>query len=488
MEWTARLRRLLADRRRTALVAAVLLAGMALVWLAGPWPSRASRGGDDAARTWVVKRTDVRSGVWALGDLASSRSVVVKNRLPGADGRILWIIEDGSEVKEGDVLVRLDSSGFESERTRLESESTGLKATIESARQARLGEAARAEQQNAAAASKVLAAKLRQRTVEQGEAAMEAGRLEGEFQKAQEEERRWNGYVEDLKKVAESGKSVAGELKSASEKLVELREKSALARKQLEAYRGFVLPAKLEEARAAVGEAEEERRRTEEAGKHAVARADSEVEKARAQMFAVDARMQDLKRIIADATIRAPGSGLVVLRENNVEGRARKPQVGDRVYQDFPLLELPDPSTMEVRARVRELDLESLRASRTGEVLVEAVPGEVYPAELKQVGALALRRDGEDEKYFNVSLALTRSDARLRPGMTARVFLLRGERRGVLAVPREYVASRGGGFVCQVRDSRGRLAERPIELGAEGRIVTEVRSGLREGDVVVAFR
>jgi HlyD family secretion protein len=488
MPWTARLRPLLAEHRRAAVAVAAGLVGAALLWLLGPWPTRASKGGEESARTWVVKRADVRSGVWAMGELAASRSLVVKNRLPGADGRILWIIEDGAEVKEGDVLVRLDSSGFEAELTRLESDYAGLKATIEAARQSRLGELSRAEQQNAAAASKVNAAKLRLRTAEQGEGAMEAGRLEGEFQKAQEEERRWTGYVEDLKGVEASGRNVAGELKSASDKLAELREKSALARKQLEAYRGFVLPAKLEEARAAIGDAEEDQRRTEETGRHAVLRADSEIEKARAQMFAVDARMQDLRKIIADATIRAPGSGLVVLRENHIEGRTRKAQIGDRVYQDFPILELPDPTTMEVRARVRELDLESLRASKAGEVLVEAVPNEVYPATLKQMGALALRKEGEEEKYFNVSLAITRSDTRLRPGMTARVFLLREERPGVLAIPREYIASRDGGFVCQVRSARGRITEKPVELGVEGRVLTEVRSGLREGDVVVAWR
>ena len=487
MPWTVRLRRLLAEHRGAALLAAALC-GAAAIWLMGPWPSRASRGGDDPGRTWVVKRMHVRSGVWALGELAASRSLVVKNRLPGADGRILWIVEDGAEVKEEDVLVRFDSSGFETELARLESESAGQKATVEAARQNRLSEQSRAEQQNASAASKVAGARLRQKTVEQGEGPMEERRLEGEFQKAQEEERRWNGYVEELTRVQESGRNVAGELKTASEKLVELREKSALAKKQLVGFREFVLPAKGEEARAAVGDAEEERRRTEETGRYLVARAVSEIEKVRAQANAVEARMRDLTQIIVDATIQAPASGLVVLRENFIEGRTRKPQAGDRVYQDFPLLELPDPSSMEVRARVRELDLESLRASRSGDVLVEAVPGEVYPAELKQVGALALKRDGEDEKYFNVSLALTRSDIRLRPGMTARVFLLRGERPGVLAIPREYIASRGGGFVCQVRDSRGRLTERPIELGAEGRVVTEVRSGLREGDVVVAFR
>lgn len=488
MPWTARLRPLLAEHRRAALAVAVCLLGVAALWLLGPWPTRAAKESEESARTWVVKRTDVRSGVWAMGELAASRSLVVKNRLPGADGRILWIIDDGAEVKEGDVLVRLDSSGFETELVRLESDYAGLKASVEAARQGRLGELARAEQQNAAATSKVSGARLRLKTVEQGEGAMEAGRLEGELQKALEEERRWTGYVEDLTRVQESGRNVSGELKSASEKLVELREKTALARKQLEAFRDFVFPAKLEEARAAIGDAEEERRRTEEAGQHAIARGDSEIAKAGAQIFAVDARMRDLRQIIGDATIRAPGSGLVVLRENSVEGRARKPQIGDRVYQDFPLLELPDPTTMEIRARVRELDMESLRASKAGEVLVEAVPGEVYPAELKQVGALALRREGEEEKYFNVSLALARSDLRLRPGMTARVFLLREERPGVLAVPREYIAGRGGGFVCQVRDARGRISEKPVELGVEGRILTEVRSGLREGDVVVAWR
>jgi HlyD family secretion protein len=488
MPWTARLRRLLADHRGAAFAATGILAGVAGVWLIGPGASRAERRAESSVQTWVVKRSDVRSGVWAMGELAASRSIVVKNRLPGADGRILWIVEDGTQVKEEDVLVRLDSSGFEAELTRLRAEFSGQKAVLEAARQSRLGEIARVEQQNAAAASKVSGAKLRLKTVEQGEGRMEEGRLEGEFQKAQEEEHRWQGYVEDLKRVEESGKNVAGELKSASGKLAELREKVALAKKQLEGFRDFVFPAKLEEARVAIGDAEEDRRRTEEAGKHAIAVADSEIEKVRAQTTAIESRIRDLERIVADATIRAPGSGLVVLRENNIEGHARKPQVGDRVYQDFPLLELPDPSAMEVRARVRELDLESLRASKAGEVLVEAVPGEVYPAELKQVGALALRKDGEEEKYFNVSLALTRSDARLRPGMTARVFLLREERPGVLAVPREYLARRDGGFVCQVRDARGRVTETPIEPGVEGRLLTEVRSGLKEGDVVVAWR
>ena len=143
MPWIARLGRLLAEHRGAALLS-VALSAAAGIWLIGPGPSRASRRGDETARTWVVKRADVKSGVWAMGDLASSRSVIVKNRLPGADGRILWIVDDGAEVKEGDVLVRLDSSGFEVELKRLESEFMSQKAMVEAARQTRLGEQSRA--------------------------------------------------------------------------------------------------------------------------------------------------------------------------------------------------------------------------------------------------------------------------------------------------------------------------------------------------------
>ena len=259
------------------------LVGIAALWLIGPWPSRASRGGEEPNRTWVVKQTDVRSGVWAMGELAASRSVVVKNRLPGADGRILWIVDDGVEVKEGDVLVRLDSSGFEAELARLraelvEPEGDGRGRTPEPARG---GDADRAAERRGS--FKGGRREPAQKTLEQGEGPMEEGKLQAELQKAQEEEKRWKGYVEDLTRVQESGRNVAGELKTASEKLSSFARRRRSRESSSKGSRSSSSPPGSRRRASASATRRRSAAGSEEAGRYAVGRADSEIEKARAQ-------------------------------------------------------------------------------------------------------------------------------------------------------------------------------------------------------------
>ncbi len=260
-----------------------------------------------------------------------------------------------------------------------------------------------------------------------------------------------------------------------------------LAQHQFEGYRDFVFPSKLQEGRQAIVEADADLVRTREAGGYSIGRANSDIEKAESQVHALENRVKELSQVIADATIRAPAPGLVVLRENHIEGRLRKPQVGDKIYQDFPLLELPDVSRMEVRARVREIDLEMLRPRQEVQAVVEAFPGKTYAGEVKTLGALALKKEGEDEKYFGVACLLKTADTSLRPGMTTRVFLVTELRRNVLAIPREFVLRRGKDCYCRLGRGSG-STERRIDIGLEGNQYTEVRAGLKENDVVLAWR
>lgn len=464
----------------------------ALALAAGTWGVFRAAGGDGPGATsgateWVVGPRDVRRTVVGLGELVASRSTVVKSRLPGADARILWLVEDGSEVREGDVLVRLDASGFETDLTRARADLEAARATAEAARQVRLAEEARVEQQVAAAAAKVETARLRQRSLEWGEGPIELRRLEAETAKAKEEEQRWVGYVADLEKIVASGLDVAGELRTARRKLDELAEKRRLSEQQLSSYRDYVHPTKKEEAALELADAEAELLRARRSAGFDVLKADSDVKKARALVELLEVRVAELERHVEDATLKAPGPGLVVLRENPIEGRERKPQVGDRVFQDLPLLELPDTSSMDVRARVREIDLERLRVGQGAEVVVEAFPAHRYKAELRSLGALAQRRDGKEERYFTVNLGLVGSDRRLRPGMTARVTIVVEEQRAVLAVPREALRSSPEGLVCVVR-SGGKLVARRVETGLVGDSLAEVRRGLSQGDVVVRGR
>ena len=56
-------------------------------------------------------------------------------------------------------------------------------------------------------------------------------------------------------------------------------------------------------------------------------------------------------------TITAPIAGIAVLRDEFRNGEKRKPMVGDTVWQNQPLLDLPDLSSMVVKTLVREVDL-----------------------------------------------------------------------------------------------------------------------------------
>ena len=53
----------------------------------------------------------------------------------GDKGKIIFIVEDGSHVKEGDVLVQLDPTPFEEEINRLSDEARNLKSAVEAEQQ-----------------------------------------------------------------------------------------------------------------------------------------------------------------------------------------------------------------------------------------------------------------------------------------------------------------------------------------------------------------
>ena len=93
----------------TLATAAILGLGLAAVSSSG---LLAQGSGGRRALTEKVRRADLVVSVAEDGNLESSHNVDVKCEIRGGS-TILWIIRDGTEVKTGDELVRLDSSFIE---------------------------------------------------------------------------------------------------------------------------------------------------------------------------------------------------------------------------------------------------------------------------------------------------------------------------------------------------------------------------------------
>jgi len=86
---------------------------------------------------------------------------------------------------------------------------------------------------------------------------------------------------------------------------------------------------------------------------------------------------------------------------------------------------------------------------------------------------------------YYVTVALPKSDPRLKSGMTAQVEVLTKEVPGVLAVPSAAVHTQNGTSVVTVLDPNGTQRTANVQVGATGDGKSQILNGLTEGQQVV---
>ncbi len=196
------------------------------------------------------------------------------------------------------------------------------------------------------------------------------------------------------------------------------------------------------------------------------------------------ARAELLRQQIDRCLVRSDSSGMVVYRELFFGNDRRKPQIGDEVWSNQPLIALPDFDRLTVETRIRESDLHAVRVGGAATVTVPAYPDVSLKGTIALVGALAesdATRAGT--KFFPVTVSLDTRDPRLRTGMTAEVDIITSTIANATVVPVQAifdVAGHPSVFVVQ----RGHPIVRPIVVAASNDREAAVSSGVAPGDVV----
>jgi membrane fusion protein (multidrug efflux system) len=174
---------------------------------------------------------------------------------------------------------------------------------------------------------------------------------------------------------------------------------------------------------------------------------------------------------LAKTRIVAPFAGIIGIR--NVS-------VGDYVKEGQDLVNLEDVSSLKADFRLPERYFARLKPGQTVEVTTDARPGEVFKATVDAIDPL-LDSTG---RAILVRARLPNREARLRPGMFARVRLIVGDRHDALVIPEEALVPAGSDqFVFRVVDGKAQRVK--IQIGARRNAKVEVIEGLKAGDVVV---
>ncbi|HEY6966616.1 MAG TPA: efflux RND transporter periplasmic adaptor subunit [Burkholderiales bacterium] len=173
------------------------------------------------------------------------------------------------------------------------------------------------------------------------------------------------------------------------------------------------------------------------------------------------------------ATITAPRDGVLI---------ARDVERGDVVQAGKVLMVLSPAGETQVVLQIDERNLSRLRLGQPALASADAYPQERMPAEVVYINPGVDAQRGTVE----VKLRIAHPPAYVKQDMTVSADIEVARSPGALAVPAEAVRDSAGAAPWVLVDRRGRAERRAVTLGLRGGGIVEIRSGLEEGDVVLA--
>jgi HlyD family secretion protein len=183
--------------------------------------------------------------------------------------------------------------------------------------------------------------------------------------------------------------------------------------------------------------------------------------------------MDQARTNIDNMRVPAPMEGLVAIERNDAtEGWRRTSlpdfRAGDQVQPGTPIAQVIDARETELTAKIGERDRSNIKIGQSAEVIFDALPGQVFRATVKTVGGVSQKEffSWDPNSKFDVFLQLPNPDARLRPGLTARIVILGDQRKDVLSIPRQALFMRDGKRVAYVESGKD-FAPREIKIQSE---------------------
>lgn len=200
--------------------------------------------------------------------------------------------------------------------------------------------------------------------------------------------------------------------------------------------------------------------------------AEAQIDLSKAQLAQAEARLQELKINLQNTTVTSPVDGFVGKR--NVDP-------GAMVSQNTPIASVVDISKLKMVVNVVEKDIRLVTVGDSGDVDVDAYPGEKFRGRIARVAPVL----DPATRTATMEIEIANDDKRLKPGMYARVSLIVEERKNTLVAPKNAVVdfeSKRGVWMPN-QDNRAKFV--PVQLGIEDTDRIEITGGLAEGDKIV---
>ena len=493
---------------RAAAWSLLLLAAFAAATL-GLRAARGLKASTDKFVFHTAKRGTLLITVTERGNLESQQNVKIFCEVDdiGGDGvegtAILEIVPNGTQVEQGDLLVRLDKAGH---LDRLDAQVLDTENASAVQLQSEISYEniqTQAQTLEEEAKLKVEIAKLQLQMFiheENGTNALEADAINREIDATENEilaakaslqliENEKKG-TEELFKLGYAGKSEVDKVR-----LDYLQAQSSLAAKintletqlaTLEKKTDFEYRMSKMQFKGDVNTAIRELEQTRRNNTAEIAKAKVALDAANRQLSKENERLERYREQLDNCEIFAEQSGMVAYATPSRSSRTSTVAEGALLRERQHILSLPDLTKMQVKTAVHESVQNKIHEGLPATIRIDAFPERAYTGTVKSVGVLPDQGSWHsgDTKMYETYVTIDESVEQIKPGMTAKVEIQIDRIEEVITVPVQAVTQKEKSTFVFV-ERNGRVVKQEVEVGETNEKFVVVKTGLGEDERVV---
>lgn len=470
-----------------AAIAGVVLIGIAVVAFNGSGQEAVSVGD---ASGFTVRRGPLTISVSESGTIQAREQIILKSEVEGRT-TILFLVDEGTRVEKGELLVELDSSQLIDERIEQEIRVQNAEASFIRARENLAVAKNQAESDIDRAELDLQFAKLDLKKYLEGEYQNRRKERESEITLAKEELQVAEEKLEWSERLFEKEYISRTELQVDQLSVEKRRLDLELSENRLHLLEDFEHPRNLAQLESDVRQAEMALERTNRKAKADVVQAEADLRARESEFNRQKDKLEKNGEQIEKTKIYAPANGLVIYATSAKSRHWRSSDEpldeGREVREREELIYLPTADAVNAEVKIHEASLEKIKAGLEVKVTVDALPGRMFTGEVAKIAPLPDAQMvwlNPDLKVYNTEIYLDGEGNNLRTGMSCRAEIIIEEYEDAVYIPVQAVIRVGGEPTVYVWDGRG-FASRGVEVGLDNNRMIRILGGLKEGEVVL---
>jgi HlyD family secretion protein len=440
--------------------------------------------------TFVVERKPLTISVTESGTIQAREQIILKNEVEGKT-TILTLVEEGTRVKKGDLLVELDASELIDARVDQQIRVQNAEASFIGAREnlAVVENQAKSDVDKATLALDFAKQDLRKYV--EGEYLNQRKEMESQITLAKEELQTAEEKLKWSQKLAEKEYISQTELQIDELSAHKNKLNLELAENNLRLLEDFTHPRNLAKLESDVNQAEMALERTNRKAKADVVQAEAELKAKESEFERQKDKLKKNEEQISKTKIYAPADGLVIYatsaKSRGFRGNEEPLVEGREVREQEELIYLPTATAVKAVVKIHETSLQKVKVGLPVVVTVDALPGKTFTGRVEKIAPLPDAQMvwmNPDLKVYNTEVYLEGEGDYLRTGMSCKAEIIIEKYEDVVQIPVQAVLRIGGEPTVYVLKGR-EFEPRKVKTGLDNNRMIRIIEGLREGEVVL---